>query len=324
MLLTGLPDVSVIIPTRNRVDQLTACLASVLAQTHRSFEVIVVDDGSNDATQDLNVSAIDPRIIMVRHETTLGASQARNQGIDLARAPLVAFLDADDLWLEHKLERQLEVVATRSSRREFILTGECFVDGHGPRHVHNRRGPKPGEDLGEYLLAHGKTLQTSTIMLPTALARRVRFSVGLKRCQDCDFVLRLVRAGGDLIYLEEPLAVYQVGPDPERLSNRPGMMRSMLEWFYTADDLVTVENMQRAFSMSAAGRALVIDLAGVCLGFVWLARCRPSGIPMMVGLFLRHLIVTGSFWLKIRSAWSHVRAKWTGEGLRPLPQVLKP
>src|SRR6266702_3015810 len=101
------PDVSVIIPTYNRRAMVRGAVASVLAQTHVSFELIVVDDGSSDGTVEELSRIPDERVRLVRIANS-GPAAARNQGVAIANAAIIAFLDSDDLWMRSKLERQLE------------------------------------------------------------------------------------------------------------------------------------------------------------------------------------------------------------------------
>jgi len=100
------PKVSVVVPAYNRERLILHALNSVLAQTFADFEILAVDDGSTDGTIQAIQSCTDPRIRCLRHEKNRGAAAARNTGIQAARGEYVAFLDSDDEWLPHKLERQ--------------------------------------------------------------------------------------------------------------------------------------------------------------------------------------------------------------------------
>jgi glycosyltransferase involved in cell wall biosynthesis len=98
--------VSVIIPTYNRAGWVTEAVASVLAQTFRDFELLVVDDGSEDATLEALARFFD-KIKVLRRQSRGGVASARNLGISAARGEWLAFLDSDDLWLPAKLTRQM-------------------------------------------------------------------------------------------------------------------------------------------------------------------------------------------------------------------------
>jgi len=103
------PEASVVIPTRSRWHLLsTAALPSALEQADVDVEVIVVDDGSQDETPSRLEELDDPRLRVVRHETSRGVAVARNAGIAAARGRWVSFLDDDDLWAPAKLRKQID------------------------------------------------------------------------------------------------------------------------------------------------------------------------------------------------------------------------
>jgi len=103
------PIVSVIIPTYNRAHLIGRSIQSVLNQTYQDFEIIVVDDGSTDNTEDIikKFQKKDERIKYIKNEKNKGGSAARNTGIKAARGKYIAFLDSDDEWMKRKLEKQV-------------------------------------------------------------------------------------------------------------------------------------------------------------------------------------------------------------------------
>lgn len=105
------PTVSVVIPTWNSASYLAEAISSVLGQTRPPTEVLVIDDGSHDDSPVIAASFGDP--VRVVHQAHAGQGRARNHGAELAGGSWLAFLDADDLWLPHKLEVQLGVLSQR-------------------------------------------------------------------------------------------------------------------------------------------------------------------------------------------------------------------
>jgi glycosyltransferase involved in cell wall biosynthesis len=105
---SDMPAVSVVIPVYNRASTIARALLSVVAQTIRDLEIIVVDDASTDGTVEVIRQINDPRVICIACDTNGGAAAARNRGIAAATGSYIAFLDSDDYWDPDKLERQLK------------------------------------------------------------------------------------------------------------------------------------------------------------------------------------------------------------------------
>ncbi|MGN9778249.1 glycosyltransferase family 2 protein [Micromonospora sp. H33] len=242
--MSSTPDVSVVIPTCDRPDLVTRAVRSALAQSVAEIEVIVVVDGADADTQAALAAIPDPRLRVLPLPERSGAPNARNVGVQAARARWTAFLDDDDEWLPRKLEVQLALAATatvaspivasrlvnRTPRAEFVLP---------------RRLPRPGEPICEYLtvrrgLFHGDGfIQTSTIMAPTALLRRVPFAVGLRRQQELDWTLRaLAHDDVRLLMAPEPLVLWHQDEDRPRIS-LSSPWAAQLEWLRATRPLLT-------------------------------------------------------------------------------------
>jgi glycosyltransferase involved in cell wall biosynthesis len=223
------PAVTVVIPTWNRCAMAAEAVESVLAQTWRDFELIVVDDGSNDSTAE-HLSRMlherrepgDVAVRIERIENRRGPAAARNRGVALARAPMVAFLDSDDLWLPRKLELHL---AYARAHPEFPIsqTGELWVRS-GRRVNPARRHLKRAGDI---FLESLRTclISPSAVMLPVKLfAATGGFDEDIAAAEDYDLWLRILarhRAG----LLGEAMVIRRAGHPGQLSATVPALDR---------------------------------------------------------------------------------------------------
>jgi glycosyltransferase involved in cell wall biosynthesis len=242
--MSNAPSVSVVIPTRSRPDLVTRAVRGALAQSIGDIEVIVVVDGHDPRTRAALAGIADDRLGVIELAEPGGAPNARNVGVAHARAAWTAFLDDDDEWLQHKLAVQLDL-ANRASVPMPIIASRLLNRTPRAELVMPRRLPKPGEPLCEYLtvrrgLFHGEGfIQTSTIMAPTELLRRVPFTVGLPRLQELDWTVRALRHDGvDLIIAAEPLVIWHTDEDRPRISHESPWQET-LAWLRRSRPLLT-------------------------------------------------------------------------------------
>lgn len=220
------PLFSIVIPAYNRADVIERTLQSLQTQTFGNFEVVVVDDGSNDNLGQVIANFGDPRVRYVWQENA-GGGAARNRGIDEARGEYVAFLDSDDMFVPRKLEL---VAALFPLEENAVLYSSMRVDrGVGKYWVRPDRGILPGEDVGEYLFVQNQFIQTSTIVLKTSFARVIRFNPSLRKGQDLDLCLRLQKGGAKFQMINEPLIVWMDVTDAGRTSHLTGY-KPILTW----------------------------------------------------------------------------------------------
>lgn len=212
----GAPLFSIVIPAFNRERELPAAIDSVMAQECTDWELIVVDDGSSDATSNVVKKIHDPRIRYL-HQQNGGASRARNTGIYHARGRYIAFLDSDDRYLPHHLQQALPRL---EQSNECCVFTQVVVDrGNGVTFLKPPRGQRHGEPLSEYLLCDRGFVQTSSVIVPALLARKVMYDESLAFGDDKDFALRLAQAGGRLVMLPEPGVVWMDHASESRLSS---------------------------------------------------------------------------------------------------------
>jgi glycosyltransferase involved in cell wall biosynthesis len=209
------PEVSVIIPTRDRRALVCEAVASVLAQRGCTAELIVIDDGSCDGTDTALAALADGRI-RYQWQPARGVSAARNAGARLARAEWLAFLDSDDLWRPQKLARQLAFHRARPDLQA-SQTGEIWIRNGvrvNPCHHH----AKPDGEVFSGGLARC-VISPSAVMLRRSLFTALGgFDESLAVCEDYDLWLRLgCRVAVGL--LPEPLVVKR-GGHADQLSRR--------------------------------------------------------------------------------------------------------
>lgn len=123
-----MPKVSVIILTRNRAHLVQRAIESALAQTFQDFEIIVVDDASEDDTAAVVMGISDPRVHYRKNQSNLGEARSRNAGIACARGEYIAFLDDDDTWLPEKLAAQVSLLDTLPAKVGAVYTSYIRVD----------------------------------------------------------------------------------------------------------------------------------------------------------------------------------------------------
>ena len=212
-----MPSVSVIIPTHNRRDYVREAIASVVAQTYQDFELIVVDDGSDDDTGTL-VAEFSPVCPSLRYvcQANRGVSVARNTGVALSSGHYLAFLDSDDVWQPSKLERQLAFFGAHP-RASICQTEEIWLR-RGVRVNPHAKHRKTGGDIFARSLERC-LVSPSAVMLRRSLFDRVGgFDPCLPACEDYDLWLR-IGATQPIHLLDTPLVIKR-GGHPDQLSQR--------------------------------------------------------------------------------------------------------
>jgi Glycosyltransferases involved in cell wall biogenesis len=215
--------ISAIIPTYNRASFLERSIGSVLAQRRACSELIVVDDGSTDATGALieRVTAGAGVPVRLVRQGNRGAAAARNAGIRLARGRLLAFLDADDWWLPDKLAIQ---AAAMEARPEFLVAHTREIWFRRGQRVNQKKKHDPPD--GDIFAA---SLGMCVVGMSTVMARRELFDryglfdESLPCCEDYDLWLRVAYRESFLL-VPEPLTGKDGGrPDQLSAIHRQGM-----------------------------------------------------------------------------------------------------
>jgi len=264
------PLVSVIIPAYNRAHLIGRAIASVLAQSYRNFEIIVVDDASTDNLAAILAEANSPQLRCITHPRNRGAAAARNTGIAAANGEFVAFLDSDDVWYPDKLAAQ--VAAMRQQPPEIVghvCAYDCLREGYSPRVI--APGWDPLTFRRHQLL--GCTCGPGTTLL---CQRSVFAEIGpldeeLRRLEDWDWLLRLSEKGYRLLASPAALARVEVSSSTQgrviaaalqriREHHEPIVAREGVLWRQIFRSTLHLETAAAAFGDKAYGRALAAML----------------------------------------------------------------
>ena len=204
-----MPKISVIIPTYNREDYISETIQSVLNQTYKDFEIIVIDDGSTDNTK----KRLEPYLSKIKlieqrnHERAV----SRNKGVKNSSGEYIAFLDSDDLWAKDKLEKQVEVL---DNKRDTILVyGQCLRVNEKSKKIKTAKRQTKGYSG----FVFEKLLFRNFIISPTPLIRRQDFekTSGFETkyipYEDWEYWIRFSLLG-KFHFLQDPLAYYRIHP----------------------------------------------------------------------------------------------------------------
>lgn len=210
------PTVSVIIPTYNRARLVCRAVTSVLSQTFEDFELLVVDDASQDETEKVIAEFDDPRIRYLRQPVNRDVSAARNRGLREARGKFIAFLDSDDEWLPDKLEAQVSRFRELPESVGLVYSGSVIQYGNDKEVVFTPQCR--GRVFEELLLKNITDTGSASVMIRRNVIRVVGFfDEAIPAMEDYDYWIRVGRFY-DFEYIERPLVRYYEVEMPDRRS----------------------------------------------------------------------------------------------------------
>ncbi len=196
--------VSVIIPFFNRIDLLENAIESVLIQTHKNIEIILVDDGSNDNYQNLKVKyKNNKKIVFYKLNKNKGASAARNVGIEKSKGDYIAFLDSDDLFLPTKITEQLAVMV--ASKINFSHTSYIRKSGKNKETIDTTwiNGIVIPRIISRC------TIATPTVMIKRSLAIKYKFDESFRIGEDVCFWLNILKIH-KIVSIKNPLTIVNI------------------------------------------------------------------------------------------------------------------
>jgi glycosyltransferase involved in cell wall biosynthesis len=211
------PRVSVLMPAYNHERYVAAAVESVLGQTYPEWELIVIDDASQDGTWEVLQSFKDARLRLKRHEVNQGAHATLNEALKMARGEYIAIINSDDVFATNRMDRMLAAARASGEREVFVFTNVDFIGPAGePANEHSRavayrdlRATCDALTRDVWFLAGNPAITTSNFFFSRALANEVGAFAPLRYTHDWDWVLR-AQERTPPIWIRESLLGYRV------------------------------------------------------------------------------------------------------------------
>ncbi len=226
--------VSIIMPAYNSASTISESIQSVLDQTFKSWELLIIDDQSIDNTIEIVKDFIskDKRINLLALTNNGGLSNARNSGIKIAKGKFLAFLDADDLWSAKKLEAQIELHLQNPNCRishtnyDFVIEGKIFSRNRS--RLFDKFFVKSGKLYPQIL--YKNNIAILSVMVDRKLIETCKgFDTGLWALEDQDLWIKIAKHNCEFGYLEEKLCYYRI--NPHGMSNNLGKYKKAYKDF---------------------------------------------------------------------------------------------
>jgi glycosyltransferase involved in cell wall biosynthesis len=305
----AVPEVTVVIPTRDRWPRLEPTLRGALRQEDVSLEVVVVDDGSVDETPARLAEVKDPRLRVLRHDSSRGVAAARNGALATARGDWIAFLDDDDLWAPTKLRKQL--TAAVEANAAWAFSGAIVLDERlSVLEVYE--APPPAE-LADMMLAYNAVPAGASNVVARADAIREvgGYDETLSQLADWDLWIRLALAGPPAV-CEEPLMAYVQHPSGMLVTDKSGLIDEF-------------ERLEEKYREACEQRGIRLDRVGLVRWMAW-GESRGGRRVRAAGGYLHAMAMyarRGKLWssgANLRDAIGALLGeKQTDSGRRPLP-----
>jgi glycosyltransferase involved in cell wall biosynthesis len=218
------PKVSVVIPTYNRAHLIPRAIQSVLDQIYQDFEIIIVDDGSKDNTEEIVRNYKEERIKYIRHTRNKGASAARNTGIKASRGKYIAFQDSDDEWFPDKLRQQIKVFDDSSPEVGVVYSGFYRIEGNKKVYLPEERFTQKDGNIHHELLK-GNFVGTPAVLIRKECFEKIKyFDENLLALEDWELWIEISKHY-NFKYINKPLLYVYSTPNSVNL-NQNNMLKA--------------------------------------------------------------------------------------------------
>ena len=203
------PAITVLLPVHNGAVFLKKAIDSVLSQTFSNFELLIINDGSTDNSEEIILSYTDDRIRCVRNEKNLGLIETLNKGIDLARGHYIARMDADDICVRDRLEMQKDFL-DQNRDVSFVATTVTIIDEKDtPTGIWNLDRETVTTDAIRNTMVQKNCISHPSVMGRTTDFKTLRYKTYQKNIEDYDLWLRALNRGLKIAKLSTPLLLYR-------------------------------------------------------------------------------------------------------------------
>jgi glycosyltransferase involved in cell wall biosynthesis len=290
--------VSVVITCYNYGKYLANCIDSVFAQTYKNIEVIVVNDGSTDNSDEVIQKYLSDSRIRYINQKNAGQANAKNTGIRNSRGSFIAFLDADDLWAANKLEKQIPLFSGPSEGVVYCPAKYVDEAGHELNFVATDEylNPRSG-NVTEWLFTDNFVPFSSAVVRKECLEQYGVFDEALKMGIDWDLWLR-ISAGYKFAFVDERLFYYRIGHPGQMSKNlevRQGCSDRIMETFIKEHPgVLSAQSIRRAYIHTYCNRGeyfRMTDLKKSCRYFVSAIKANPFESRAYKGM-LKNLFFT--------------------------------
>ena len=203
-----MPLVSVIIPKYNRCATLPRCIQSVMEQSFKDFEIVIINDGSTDQTAQFLTSIKEKRIRSINLPKNRGGNYARNKGVDESRGKLLAFCDDDDIWMPDKIKQQIDMMQSQNIDLCYAGVNSYTNEDKFIRYTFHR--PKYN-NLHKAIMDDNFIGAISSVVVKKSMVTSINgFDPSLPALQDWDLFIKLLKNNCRVLGIDNPLVKYFV------------------------------------------------------------------------------------------------------------------
>ena len=204
-------EVDIILPNYNSSEFIEKTIDSVIGQTHKNWNLIIVDDCSDEKTKKiLNKYSQNKNIQIVFLDKNKGAAFCRNHALELSKSEYVAFLDSDDVWFPDKLIKQINFM--KKNNYNFTYTNYTPYKGEKSIDISNQNSIRPREKYNFESFIKDTSIATSTMMIKGELGRKYKFT-DTKICEDYFYKCSILKEIGYAYCLNESDTLYRIRKD---------------------------------------------------------------------------------------------------------------